>query len=149
MRIVHDTRLEEFKRIEHLLYGINYEVWFNLYGPADPELGLTDTLQGLISKDCEISGVVPSTPDEAISEIMYMVLYKGDTGAGPLELESKQPEISKLMGKVFSSIGIEDAEMVVGFGFKNGHPAYPVFWDFAYDIHSKGQRWIFVGSSSD
>ncbi|WP_444995705.1 hypothetical protein [Aliikangiella sp. IMCC44359] len=57
-----DTRLEEFKRIEHLLYGINYEVWFNLYGPADPELGLTDTLKSLISKDCEISGVVPSTP---------------------------------------------------------------------------------------
>lgn len=149
MRIVRDTRLEEFKRVEHLLYGINYEVWFNLYGPADPELGLTDILKRLISKDCEVSGVVPSTPNEAMSEIMDMVLYKGDTGSGPLELESKKSEISELMSKVFSSIGIEDAEMVVEFGFKNGHPAYPVFWDFAYDIHSKGQRWIFVGSSSD
>ena len=149
MRIVRDTRLEEFKRIEHLLYGINYEVWFNLYGPADPELSLTDTLKSLISKDCEISGVAPSTPEEAISEIMEMVLYKGDTGSGPLVLESKKTEISELIGKVFSSVGIEDADMIVEFGFKNGHPAYPVFWDFAYDIHSKGQRWIFVGSSSD
>ena len=149
MRIVRDTRLEEFKRIEHLLYGINYEVWFNLYGPADPEMGLTDTLKGLISKDCEISGVVPSAPEEAISEIMDMVLYKGDKGSGPIELESKKAKISELMGKIFSSIGIEDAEMVVEFGFKNGHPADPVFWDFAYDIHSEGQRWIFVGSSSD
>ncbi|MER2494914.1 hypothetical protein ABS858_02305 [Vibrio neptunius] len=149
MKIVRDIRLEEFKRIEHLLYGINYEVWFNLYGPADPELGLTGTLKRLISKDCEVSGVVPSTPNEAMSEIMDMVLYKGYTGLGPLELESKKSEISELMGKVFSSIGIEDAEIVVKFGFKNGHPAYPVFWDFAYDIHSKGQRWIFVGSSSD
>ena len=149
MRIVRDTKLEEFKRIEHLLYGINYEVWFNLYGPADPELGLTDTLKSLISKDCELSGVVPSTPEEAISEIMDMVLYKGDAGSGPLELESKKAEISELMGKVFSRIGVEDAEMVVEFGFKNGHPSYPVFWDFAYDIHSKGQRWILVGSSSD
>ncbi|MBN3495812.1 hypothetical protein [Vibrio neptunius] len=76
--------------------------------------------------------------------------YEGiSQGLGPLELESKKSEISELMGKVFSSIGIEDAEIVVKFGFKNGHPAYPVFWDFAYDIHSKGQRWIFVGSSSD
>jgi len=149
MRIVRDTRIEEFKRIEHLLYGINYKVWFNLYGPTDPEMGLSDALKKLVSKDCEISGVVPSTPNEAISEIMDMVLYKGDTGSGPLELESKKVEISELMGKVFSSIGIEDAEMVVEFGFKNGHPSYPVFWDFAYDIHSKGQRWIFIGSSSD
>lgn len=149
MKIVRDTRLEEFKRIEHLLYGINYEVRFNLYGPADPELGLIDTLKSLISKDCEISGVVPSAPTEAVSEIMDMVLYKGDTGSGPLELESKRAEISELMSKVFSSISIEEAEMVVEFGFKNGHPAYPVFWDFAYDIHSKGQRWILVGSSSD
>ncbi|MCA6059462.1 hypothetical protein HUF18_06695 [Thalassolituus sp. ST750PaO-4] len=141
--------MEEFKRIEYLLYGNNYEVWFNLYGPADPGAGLIDTLKMLVSKDSEISGVVPSTPKEAMSEIMNMVLYKGDTGSGPLELESKKIEISELMSRVFSSIGIEDAEMVVEFGFKNGHPAYPVFWDFAYDIHSKGQRWIFVGSSSD
>ena len=149
MRIVRDTRLEEFKRIEHLLYGVNYEVWFNLYGPADPELGLTDILKSLISKDCEVSGVFPSTPSEAISEIMDMVLYEGDTGSGPLELECKKAEISELMGKVFSRIGFEDAEMVVEFDFKSGHPADPVFWDFAYDIHSKGKRWIFVGSSSD
>ncbi len=81
-KIVRDTRLEEFKRIEHLLYGNNYEVWFNLYGPAEPELGLTGTLKRLISKDCEVSGVVPSTPNEAMSEIMDMVLYKGYTGLG-------------------------------------------------------------------
>ena len=149
MSTVRDTSLEELKRIEILLYGINYEVWFNLYGPADPEMGLIDVLKKWVSKDCEISGVVPSTPNEAISEIMDMVLYEGDTGSGPLELTFKKIEISELMSKVFSSIGIEEADMVVAFGFKHGHPACPVFWDFAYDIHSKGQRWIFVGSSSD
>jgi len=149
MSIVRDSRLEEFKRIEHLLYGINYAAWFNLYGPADPDLGLTDTVKLLISTECEISGAVSSSPDDAIFGIMDMIFYKGDTGSGPLDLETKKAEISKLMGKVFSIIGICDAEMVVEFRFKDGHPAYPVFWDFAYDIHAKGQRWIFVGSSSD
>ena len=76
-------------------------------------------------------------------------MYKGDVGAGPLELESKEAEITELMNEVFSLINIEKAEMVSEFGFKNGHPADPVFWDFAFDIHSNGQRWIFVGSSSD
>ncbi len=149
MRIIKDTRLEEFKRIEHLLYGINYEVWFNLYGPSDSELGLADALKVLISQDCELSGVVPSTPKEAATIIMDMVLYKGDTGSGPLELESKKVEITQLMKKVFSIANLEQAEMVSEFGFKNGHPADPVFWDFAYDIHSNNQRWLLIGSSSD
>ena len=149
MRIMQDLRLEEFKRIEHLLYGINYEVWFNLYGPADADISLTEALKVLVSKDCSVSGVVPSSSKEAISEIMDMVLYKGDTGSGPLELDTKKTEIRALMNKVFSLINIENADIVSEFGFNEGHPAYPVFWDFAYDIHSKGQRWILVGSSSD
>ena len=149
MKIVQDIRLAEFKRIEHLLYGVNYAVWFNLYGPADADLGLTDALKVLISKDCSICGVAPSSPHEAVSEIMKMVLYKGDTGSGPLELDSKKREIRLIMNKIFSLIDIENADMVSGFRFNEGHPAYPVFLDFAYDIHSKCQRWIFIGSSSD
>lgn len=141
--------MEEFKRIEHLLYGINYEVWFNLYGPADSDLGLVEALNNLISKGCEVSCVVPSSPKEAVTEIMEKVLYKGGIGSGPLELESKESEIKELMNKVFSRINIEDAKLVSEFGFKNSHPTYPVFWNFAYDIHSNGQRWILVGSSSD
>ena len=70
MKIVRDTRLEEFKRIERLLYGINYEVWFNLYGPAESDLGLVEALRNLVSKDCEVVGVVPSSPQKAVSEIM-------------------------------------------------------------------------------
>ncbi|RFA29924.1 hypothetical protein CAI21_08850 [Alkalilimnicola ehrlichii] len=149
MKIVRDSRLEALKGVEHLLYGINYEVWLNLYGPAESDLGLAEALRSLISKECEISSVVPSSPQEAISEIMDKVLYKGHIGSGPLELESKEAEITELMNKVFSLIGLEKAELVTEFGFKNGHPAYPVFWDFAYDIHSNDQRWILVGSSSD
>lgn len=149
MRFVKDTRPEEFKKIERLLYGNNYQVWFNVYGPGDAAMGLADALKALVSKDCELSGVVPSSPEGAISEIMDMVFYKGDAGSGPLELESKKAEIKELMNEVFSTINIKNAEMVAKFGFKNGHPSYPVFWDFAYDIHVGGKRWIFVGSSSD
>ena len=149
MKIVQDKRLDEFKRIEQLLYGINYEVWFNLYGPSDSDESLNDALRSLVSAECEVSGVVPSTPKEAQFEIMDRVLHPGDTGAGPMGLEAKKGEIIELMNKVFSLVNLSEAEMVVEFGFKKGQPYYPVFWDFAYDIHSQGQRYIFVGSSSD
>jgi len=45
MKVVQDLRLDEFHRIEQLLYGCNYEVWFNLYGPASLVLGLEAVLQ--------------------------------------------------------------------------------------------------------
>ena len=149
MKIIRDNRLEEFKRIEHLLYGINYEVWFNLYGPGDSDASLESAIRKLISNDCEVSGVVPSTPKAAEKEIMDMVLYEGDTGSGPIDLEKKKEEIIKLMGDVFSRISLQDADIVSEFSFRSGHPAYPVFWDFAFDIHSNGERWIFIGCSSD
>ncbi|MCL1037643.1 hypothetical protein L2750_10825 [Shewanella submarina] len=149
MKIIQDSRLDEFKRIEHLLYGINYEVWFNLYGPTDPDISLELALKCLISKNCEISDVIPSSPQQAISDIMKMVLHEGDIGSGPLALKSKKSEIIGLIGAVFTRISLEQADMVSEFGFKEGFPSHSVFWDFAYDIHSNGQRWIFVGSSSD
>ena len=89
MKIIRDKRLEEFKRIEHLLYGINYEVWFNLFGPCDSDASLESAIRKLISNDCEVSGVAPSSPKDAEIEIMDMVLYEGDTGSGPIELEKK------------------------------------------------------------
>lgn len=149
MKIVKDNRLPEFKRIENLLYGINYEVWFNLYGPLDPDLGLEQALKNNVSKEAQLSGVVASSPEEAKKEIMAQVLYKGDVGSGPIELDEKKDEITSLMNSVFSLIDLTSADFVAEFGFRKGHPAYPVFWDFAYDIHSNNKRWIFVGSSSD
>lgn len=35
MRIVQDLRSDEILRLEHLLYGFNYAVWVNTYGPFD------------------------------------------------------------------------------------------------------------------
>ena len=142
-------RISEFKRIEHLLYGINYEVWFNLYGPLDPDLSLEKVLKSNVSENAQLSGIVPSSPEGAKTEIMAQVLYEGDESAGPIKLNEKREEIISLLNYVFSRINIDEANFVAEFGFRKGHPAYPVFWDFAYDIHSNGKRWIFIGSSSD
>lgn len=146
---IKDNRLAEFKRLEHLLYGMNYEVWFNLYGPLDPTLDLEQVLKRHVSKAAQVSDISPSSPEEAKAEIMSMLLYKGDPGAGPIDLDDKCEEVASLMNQVLSSITMDNADHVTGFVFRKGHPAYPVFWDFAYDIHSDGIRWILVGSSSD
>lgn len=149
MKVVKDNRLDEIKRIEDLLYGKNYAVWLNLYGPLNPDISLEDALRCNVSKNAEISGVVPSSAKEAEKEIMEQVFYQGDESSGPLELDKKRDEITSLMNKILSDFDLKNADFVSEFSLKEGRPAYPIFWDFAYDIHSNGKRWIFIGSSSD
>ena len=149
MEIKNDNRLAAFKKLEHLLYGMNYEVWFNLYGPLDPTLDLDQVLKRHVSKAAQVSDISPSSPEEAKAEIMSMLLYEGDLGAGPVDLGDKCEEVASLINQILSSINMDKADQVTGFAFRKDHPAYPVFWDFAYDIHSNGKRWILVGSSSD
>lgn len=90
MKIVKDNRLSEFKRIEYLLYGINYEVWLNLYGPLDSDLSLERVLMSNVSENARLSEIVPSSPEVAKTEIMAQVLYKGDESSGPLQLKEKR-----------------------------------------------------------
>ena len=149
MKILQDSRLSTFKRIEHLLEGWNYSVWLNLYGPSDSDKSLIDAMRMDVSNDCDISDRASSSPSKAAAEILGMLYFEGDDAAGPIELESKKPEILELLKSVFSLIELEAAYIVTEFSIRNGHPAYPVYWDFAYDIHSNGKRWIFIGSSSD
>ena len=149
MKLKRNDRLTEFKRIEKLLYGNNYEVWFNLYGPGDTELSLEKSMKKLISNSCFLSGSVPSSPSEARKEILSMVLSDGDHAYGPIDLQLKKNEITTLINNVFTHISLDRADLVAEFGFRKGHPHYPVFWDFAYDVHSEEKRWLFIGSSSD
>jgi hypothetical protein len=149
MKIVHDNRAEEILRIEHLLYGANYAVWLNLYGPLDTDLSIEQVIQKHISKGAKIATIRPSTPNNAISEILECLCYLGDGSSGPINLAEKQHEIIELANVLFSRSGLHEANIVCSFSFAEGHPAYPIFWDFSFDIHSQGKRWIFLGSSSD
>ena len=47
------------------------------------------------------------------------------------------------------SSAVESATKIETFRFSEGHPAYPVFWDFALLFASPTETVILVGSSSD
>ncbi|WP_286786853.1 MULTISPECIES: hypothetical protein [unclassified Pseudomonas] len=149
MKIVHDNRADEILRIEHLLYGANYAVWLNLYGPLDTDLSIEQVIQKHISKSAKIANIQTLTPNNARSEILESLCYLGDSSSGPINLAEKQQEVIELSNVLFSRAGLHEASIVCSFSFTEGHPAYPVYWDFSFDIHSQGKRWIFLGSSSD
>ena len=149
MKIVHDNRADEILRIEHLLYGENYAVWLKLYGPFDTGLSTEQAIQEHVSARARITNIQYSTPNDAKSEILDSLCYPGERGSGPINLGEKKQEIFELADVLFSCAGLNEASSICSFYFAEGHPAYPVFWEFSYDIHSQGKRWIFLGSSSD
>ncbi|WP_155742080.1 hypothetical protein [Pseudomonas fluorescens] len=149
MQIVIDSRPDDVLRLEHLLEGHNYTVWINTYGPLGINQTLEEALRGSVSKDCVVGNATSVSVEDARSQVLELLLHTGDGGYGPLDLLTKRSEILSLAEALFQSVNLDQAENVTSFWFAKGHPAYPVFWDFAFDIHTLGQRWILMGSSSD
>lgn len=149
MKIVINTRPDDVLRLEHLLEGYNYTVWVNTYGPLGINQTLEEALRSSVSQDCVVGNATSVSVGDARSQALELLLHAGDGGYGPLDLLTKRSEILSLAEALFQSVNLDQAENVTSFWFAKGHPAYPVFWDFAFDIHTLGQRWILMGSSSD
>ncbi|XVJ47265.1 hypothetical protein ACDZ94_22555 [Pseudomonas sp. UBT] len=149
MRIAQDFRSDEILRLEHLLEGFNYTVWVNTYGPFDLSRTLEEQLFHSIGNEVIIGGQSCVTASEARSEITEQLLHVGDGGYGPLDLTAKRSEILTLLEALFTYVQLDQASAITSFWLTKGHPAYPVFWDFSFDIQGHGKRWILMGSSSD
>ena len=50
---------------------------------------------------------------------------------------------------LFIEQSVVGATVIERFWLKEGHPAYPVFWDFAFVIAGPHETKVFIGSSSD
>lgn len=149
MRIVEDSRSDKILRLEHLLEGFNYTVWVNTYGPFELSRSLEEQLSHCVGKDALVGNQTCVSANEARSEVLEHLLHSGDAGYGPIDLTEKRSEILLLAEDLFTCVSLDQADAVTSFWLAKGHPAYPVFWDFSFDIHVHGKRWILMGSSSD
>lgn len=149
MRITQNLRANEILRLEHLLEGFNYTVWVNTYGPYDLDRTLEEQLAHSTGHEVIIGGKSIVPPSEARREVTEQLLHVGDGGYGPLDLNAKRSEILSLLEELFEHVRLDQASTITSFWLTKGHPAYPVFWDFAFDIQNDGKRCIFMGSSSD
>ncbi|QEO78820.1 hypothetical protein [Pseudomonas brassicacearum] len=149
MRIAQDSQSDEVLRIEHLLEGFNYTVWVNIYGPFDSNISLEDQLSHSVGKDVVVGNQTCVSASEARNDVIEHLLHPGDGGYGPINLTAKRAEILVLIEALLTFVNLDQASLITSFWLAKGHPAYPVFWDFSFDIHAHEKRWILMGSSSD
>jgi len=121
--------------------AINYTVFLRLYQPSiadcdDPKAFIREAL----GVSAEIGGAEEIGVVDLLAELDGLLRFAGDAGAGPSDLVLKSKELSDLLNKLNEGIlGLtSEVNEIKRFWLKTGHPAYPVFWDFAY-IFMKGK----------
>ncbi|MUI11004.1 hypothetical protein GJV26_00630 [Massilia dura] len=132
--------------------GINYSVFLRVYSGL-PES--TDDIHTIVTRLIGHEAVLAGVRDVGVSEVVETLLqslgYVGDEGAGPGPNVLRSPDFSRLLGNIRDNV-VQLSQTVYGiksFVFARGHPAYPVFWDFAYLFLGNHQHVLLLGSSSD
>lgn len=130
----------------------NYSVFLQAY--EVPFVG-GETASAIIHNGLGVEAVLGGIDDVDVdtvwAEVADALLFPGDDGAGP--------DGAKLMSESFIALIDELREALLQlaaaskkiqrFWLQDGHPAYPVFWDFAFLFWEAGKATIVIGSSSD
>ncbi len=97
-----------------------------------------------------VRNIVETNIIELSNEFNESLSYLGDNGAHPntnfikgSSFNKELYELSKCLESFF------DGCKTYAFYVKNGHPFYPVFWDFAFLLKKGNEAYILIGSSSD
>ena len=138
--------------LQPLLYGINYVVFLRVYRtPFVTDAPAEWYVSQALGPSAVIGGIGAVSGSEVVAEVEQSLRYVGDTGCGPKPSALRSRRFKALVPAVLSELegAIGEASLVAQFWLRDGHPAYPVFWDFAFVIAGPSGGLVFIGSSSD
>lgn len=132
--------------------GTNYSVFLKAYSGATrgvSEVG--DIVIRLIGHDVLVTEIRDSDVTEVADEVREGLSYAGDESAGPGPSTLGSAAFSNLLKRILEAIAqlSERSYGLKSLRFMEGHPAYPVFWDFAFLFLGNDKHVLLVGSSSD
>lgn len=138
------------KIINHEAY--NYTVFAQAYNVCcssnEPSSFL---IERAIGQDVVVDGFKEVGLKNTLDNIEKCLTYREcDSNDVALNLDDSE-ELKYLLGELKADIkkAFQISNKVEEFWFSEGHPAYPVFWDFAYIFRYADRAFIFIGSSSD
>lgn len=135
-----------------LLDGLNYVVFLRLYCmPFLPGAGPEHYIAQALGPAAVIGGSSPATGQEVLAEVEEALRHTGERAYGPRPSTLRSKKFKELLSRVLSYIeqAVAGATLIEKFWLKEGHPDYPVFWDFAFVIAGPTGAEVFIGSSSD
>lgn len=152
--IAYPMRQDLLRQMEDILNngGINYTTFLRIHAVHRCAGGsLEDLAKEALGQSVVIDDVQDVTASDIESELRECLGYAGDAGAGPEEGIIGSNEFCVLLDNICEDMKIqsEQSSSLKSFRFKEGHPAYPVFWDFAFAFLREDGGKTLVCSSSD
>ncbi|QCX51632.1 hypothetical protein [Ralstonia pseudosolanacearum] len=132
--------------------AVNYSVFLHLYQMSTMQNeGALGYIREALGADAVVGGIEDVPVDVVCSEVEESLLFAGDEGAGPSGSVLNSTGFRNLIVGVGRGISelVGNSRRIKRFWLREGHPAYPVFWDFAFLFLGEESVSIIVGSSSD
>jgi hypothetical protein len=110
-----------------------------------------DLIENILKTNTEISEIEESELSELLENVRDGFEFSGDEGSYPnkkyLSSEDFKIELNEVL-KHLESLFSENSG-ILKFWLKDGHPFYPVYWDYAFLIKKTNKSFVLIGSSSD
>jgi len=146
---------ELYFRMARLLESdcINYSVFLRVYsGGAPPGLPTAQAIAAILGAECIVSDVCNLDAGQMEAVLRNNLAYAGNAGAGPGTATLASLQFRQLLDAIIEDCRAKHARSRVAGSFTiadDGHPAYPVFWDFNLFFCDADSYTLVVGSSSD
>lgn len=144
-----DAMLSELRS---LLAGCNYVVHLGIFlAPPMRDAAVEQYIVAALGPKAVVGASFPVTAGELVAKVEECLCYAGHLGVGPKPSVLRSRRFKQVLGRVREYLrrSAAEASVVAEFGLKEGHPFYPVMWDFAFVfVKPKGAE-VFIGSSSD
>ncbi|MCA9217596.1 MAG: hypothetical protein KDB27_31220 [Planctomycetales bacterium] len=142
----------ELRKLERLLYGYNYQVFLRSYSAKHAhDADVEAIVMAALGEEATVDEIHTESTEKTVATIKSRLEYRGDESSGPLPKRIDSPKFCFLRDAVLNHVRelCWSSVSVTGLCIGDGHPAYPVFWDFAYLFRGGESSTVFIGSSSD
>ena len=132
--------------------AVNYCADFALRdAPGAGDRTFDEILPTAIGAPVAIASSAAVSPAEACSEVQRALEYRGDSGSHPnLEFLDSVDGRREIQSVVHAATELfMNADRIASIELSEGHPFYPVFWNFVFVIVRLPDAIVFVGSASD
>ncbi|NVN23590.1 hypothetical protein HW511_04240 [Asaia siamensis] len=131
--------------------AFNYSVFLKYYDVSLPaSVGRDIIIKAALGSSAKLGGIQKAEKASVWPTLKSNLMY-WDKYGGPAAASIQSDRFLALLENLENEVRhlVEAADTIEAFWLETGHPAYPVFRDFAYLFQSDASAGILVGSSSD
>jgi hypothetical protein len=132
--------------------SLNYTVSVKIFsGNSLANSDEIDLIETILNTNTEVSNIEESNLFELLETVKEYFEFSGDEGSYPnqkyLSSNDFRNELNELLKQL--KVLFSESSGILKFWLKEGHPFYPVYWDYAFLIKKSDDNYILIGSSSD